>query len=232
MTKKLFITAITQNLKKKKNMRNYRKIAAILLTLITLSAHAQKGDLSLIPHVRAGYANITNTIDDRLRDYFIGDLGAECEYMVTDALGVALGLDLSSSFALKKNGASVVIGSAGSDDSAMDFLNINVSLLAQYHIGQFALQAGLQMNNTVGGDAYRNSKNVIITPGMNGSPGYDVFRRTFYSIPVGVTYEFKEYPLLLGVRYNLPITKINKLQTEKDSHMSSIMLSLGYRLFD
>jgi len=209
-----------------------KKITTLLLALIALAAHAQQGEFSFTPHVRAGYAHISNTIDDRMRDYFIDDLGAECEYRVTDALGLTAGLDFSTCFALKKEGASVTIGSlgTGSDDSAIDFYNINASILAQYHIGQFALQAGFQMNNTIAGDAYQNSKNVIITPGMNGSPGYDVFRRTFYSVPVGATYEFSEFPVVLGVRYNIPVTKINKLKSVDDCYMSTIMLSIGYKL--
>jgi hypothetical protein len=59
----------------------------------------------------------------------------------------------------------------------------------------------------------------------------DEFNKFDFSIPVGISYEFK-VPVVIDLRYNFGVTKVNKESEPgfKDSRNQILSLTVGYKL--
>lgn len=205
-------------------MKKFFMIA--IMAVAALTANAQKGEVKFSAHAGAGYVNIANQEEPSLVGAGINDyssaigalLGAECEYMVSDKFGLSAGLD----YLYAKTSEKSQEGIEGKfDDMYYDFSYLNIPVLAQLHMGKFAVKAGLQPGFLLSADYHENGKTKSQTSGLNSFN---------LSLPVGVSLDCGA-STTLDLRCAIPLTKMNKndMANGKDVKMTTIMLSLGYR---
>lgn len=210
-------------------MKKFFMIA--LMAVAALTASAQTGEIHITPHVGIGYANVSNLKlpspiqinPDKMKMNDFSDLtsytlGAEVEYMVSDNFGVSGGLD----YFLSKSGEvseSTENYSFEAKDMYFTFSYLNIPLLAQYHFGQFAVKAGLQPGFKLAADYH-----------SNGDKAKAEIESFSLSLPVGVSYQFNNSPIVMDLRCAIPLTKMNKNKfPEGDLKLTSVILSAGYR---
>lgn len=209
-------------------MKKFFMIAVMAFSAITASAQLQQaGTFSIMPKVGIGYDFFTDSqyqdlvkllSDNKIvKEKLNGDIGLsagiEAQYMVSNSFGISLGLEYQhyNTELVKQSSESDKI--YWKDGWSLGY--INVPILAQYHIGHFAIKAGVQPAFLVLSE-YGEKK---VSEGLN----------TFaFSIPVGVSYEFKR-PFVLGLQYNIPCTKLNK-DGDLNVKTSAIQLTFGYRI--
>lgn len=181
-------------------------IMSAVMAIVALTASAQKGEYNITPHIGFGYTNMSKFED--LAGGIGGTVGVDFEYMMADQFGLSAGIDALYSESDKFNDAYFSYG----------FLNIPV--LAQYHLGNFAVKAGLQPGFLIEADAHHDGVSV------DGKDGFNTFS---LALPVGISYTFKT-PITLDLRCAIPLTKQNKEdQPVGDSKFTTVMLSVGYR---
>ncbi len=196
-------------------MKKLSSILVVLFCLCTLSSHAQsvgKGAFSFVPRVGIDFAKLSNHEIYSTADYISRSnkaqfklgfvVGANVEYMAFDNLGIELG------FQYAREGTDHDL-EAG--ELALDY--INVPLIANiYVVDNLALRVGVQPGFLVGNDA---------------DFGDDAFKKVDFSIPVGLSYEYENF--ILGVRYNIGLTRIYKNNLAKEKNQV-FMVDLGYRI--
>lgn len=205
-----------------------------IMAIVAMTANAQQGDIRITPHLGLGYANMSNTKmiymmpltenpygEANLSNCFAFFAGADAEYMVSDQFGVSAGLDV---LVAKSDVKEVELPDYkfSTGDMYFNYTYINVPILAQYHFGQFAVKAGLQPAFLVAADSHRDGHKESMKDACN---------KFNLSLPVGLSYEFKNTPIVLDLRYALPLTKVNKESVEggKNNKFSTVTLAVGYR---
>lgn len=183
------------------------------MAVAALSANAQK-NVTITPHVGFGITYMSHNLEGTR--YGSGLLvGADVEYKIDDKLGISAGVDY-----LHSKGDETRLDLPGQEWKYYTYSYLNIPVLAQYHVGNIALKAGLQPSITLTAD-YHEGESKSIKDNMNS---------VNLSIPVGVSYDFK-FPLTLELRYAFPLTKQNKheMPEGKNSHFQTVMLMAGWR---
>lgn len=200
---------------KKRNMKKFFMIA--VMAVVALTANAQKGEYFVTPHVGFGYISSQKIptshfgMDDYVREGLGFQVGVDAEYMVADNVGLSAGVD----FLYAKTDALEFTNGLGDKLTVYaDYSYINIPLLAQYHVGHFAIKAGLQPSISLGGNWKDGDEKESL----------DDLKSVGFSVPVGVSYKFNS-PLVLDLRYSIPMTKQFEHGNNK---FASVILTLGY----
>ena len=91
------------------------------------------------------------------------------------------------------------------------------------------LQFGLLTNAKMKADVYTKNNGIKNHTEISANIK-DECSKFDFSIPVGMSYEFN-VPIVIDLRYNLGLTKVNKEKEygEKDSKNSVLLLTVGYK---
>lgn len=143
--------------------------------------------------------------------------GLDADYMFTKWLGGTLGVTYSNE-GFKKY------------EITQDLNYLNISVLANiYTFKGLALKSGIQYGILLG--AHNDEKYGEAT---KEALGYDLndnkrdYRKENWSIPIAVSYEYKN--IVLDLRYNIGIKNIYGYKVDDDYKTKSLWLTLGYRL--
>ena len=221
-------------------------MAAIMMAAV-LSAGAQArfapGTFTLQPRLGATGAELTNTppymqygntkVDATATGGAI--IGVELEYYLTDRVSFAGGLALMQAGTGWKNFNYTEQGvQMRMRDLKLETAYMVVPLVANWYVAKgFALKAGLQAGfltkgETKGTISASQGGTYVKTEISNDCK--DELKKFDLSIPIGLSYEFK-FPLVIDARYNIGLTKVNKLSEpgEKDCRNGVFALTLGYK---
>ena len=227
----------------------------LLLTLLLLSgacfagAQGVSGRFSIIPRLGGSAANTTGTkaatgrnnesVNSRYKGGFVA--GFDVEYTASPQVGIALGACYATEGSRFPD--MEVFGtqpkSAGYHDWHTDLHYVNVPLTANYYIlPGLAVKAGIQIGFLL--DAKEKFQRTEITTDQTGAKQYgdtevhknslkDNFRRTDFSIPVGLSYEYMN--VILDARYNFGLTEIHTggLSDVVHSKNRFLTFTVGYR---
>jgi hypothetical protein len=217
-------------------MKKLMIMAAFMVAAVTANAQGEVGTLTIQPKVGLNLTTITNSekvvrgFDYSSKMHVGFAAGIEAEYVVANNVSVALGALYSkqgvgikdfkfSSFTQEKNRVS------------LDY--IDIPIVANYYIiPGLAIKAGIQPSFLVG--AKWKTK---VAGESHSFDAKDSFKKFDLAIPLGASYEYKN--VVLDVRYNLGVLKINKdkikladvmVETDASCRNSVIQFTLGYKL--
>lgn len=175
-------------------------MAALMLSTVATFAQNEVGQWSIMPKIGLGITNyLGDDLDLSTRCGFVG--GAEFEYGVTDIFSVSAGA-LYSMQGGKRDGVTI----------KGDY--INIPILANVYVTKgLAVKLGLQPGFNVNSEATFSGE----TQSLDA--------KTFdFSIPVGVSYEYRNF--VLDARYNWGLTKV---YSYTDAKNSVFQITLGYK---
>ncbi len=191
-----------------------------LILLATVASHAQQavGTVTLQPKVGINIASLTNTDGSDPR---IGlAAGAELEYQVSDIVSLSGGVLYSMQGVKEKdNGVSATV--------KLDY--INIPILANVYVTKglavkLGIQPGFMVNDKFKVASGSASGEVSFEDAMKAA-GTDASLKKFdFSIPVGLSYEYKN--VVLDARYNWGLTKVID---GVDTKNSVFQITLGYK---
>lgn len=202
-----------------------------VMVVAALTASAQKGEYFITPHITFGYAHINDAktyveefgkVD--LGSLGLGGIGVDFEYMVSDQVGLSAGLD----FQYMMTDELVTGNTRVKATVYQDYSFMNIPLLVQYHMGGFAIKAGLQPTFLLSTDIVAEVRGVGVKEEHRESVK-ELMNTTGLAIPVGCSYTFRT-PITLDLRCAIPVTRLNKklYPGEDDIHITPITLSVGY----
>lgn len=198
-----------------------------VMAIVTLAASAQQqetGTFSIMPRVGMGYTNVSNMDQEvsnngNLEKESFGDyvnhlVGVEAKYQVNKLLGVSLGVDYNHFGVLKSASSEGGLKTYNYDYS---YSTLAIPVLAQFNIGNhFGAKCGIQ-------PAF------LLTAKENSDKDMkDKCKSMLWTIPVGISWTFNS-PLVLDLRYNIPLSRVNKVDIKDNRVMNTINLTLGYR---
>ena len=195
-----------------------------VMAVAALTASAQKGEFHVTPHIALGYTHITNGGD--FESNLSGKVGADVEYMVSDAFGLSLGLDYDYIRSLNYT------EKIGSEESKIytDYSYLNIPVLAQYHFGEgWAIKAGVQPMFLLAADLNADYKGSNASAYKKGSIK-DAYESFVLAVPVGISYTF-DSDVTVDLRCNIPTGRMDKdMGNGLDSNrMIDVAVSVGYR---
>ena len=230
-------------------MKKLLVLSALIISTLTVSAQYESGTLSVQPRVGATGAFLTNTPDLKIEglDKTIDAeptggviVGADLEYQVSPMFSLSAGVNWAQAGSgwkdtkFKSQGVNVEL-----KDFKVETSYLNVPVTANIYVWKgLALRTGVQMGfltsaktkATIAGSASEGGTNYKEKIEMDQSCK-DEFKNFDISIPVGVSYEFNNH-LVVDMRYNIGVTKVNKNSTadEKDSRNGVLALTIGYKI--
>ena len=203
-------------------MKKLMILMAILTMAVVAKAQHEEGDFMVQPKVGLNIATLSDA------DKSITDLhfGIEAEYMVADKFSLGLGAILSN------QGAKYDVWEAnGKSSYTVDLDYVHVPILASYYVlPGLAVKAGVQPGFKMRAKAKFDDRTIDLDElyklGSN-MLGEDIKVSKFdLSIPVGVSYEYKN--IVLDARYNWGLVKV--VNVGDAFYNRCFMLSLGYKL--
>lgn len=233
-------------------------LATCMFTLSTASMAQQPavGTVSIIPRIGVSLANlpgdaiyVTNGMGDgfssslnaRYKAGFIG--GADIDYQFMPNLSASLGVYYAQqgcrygNNSIEIDAAANTVKGYGYSDWSTQLHYINVPLMLNGYIGPgFAIKAGVQLGFAVSGKNKYTETEYEIGPDGNfkyGEPKdmeYNLNKslsKVNLSIPVGVSYEFSN--VIIDARYNIGLTRYQKIDTSKSPKNSVFAFTAGYR---
>lgn len=186
-------------------------LSAMMLFAASTATFAQHsvGSITLQPKVGMNIASLTKSDG---ADPRIGlAAGAEFEYQASDIFSLSAGLLYSMQGNKYKQNSSTLT-------QKLDYLNIPV-LANVYFAKGFAVKFGLQPAINV------NASSKLSSGGSSASEDFDA-KDLELSIPIGLSYEFSEVPVVIDARYNWGVTKVVDGASPKNS---VFQITLGYK---
>ncbi|MBR0275690.1 MAG: PorT family protein [Prevotella sp.] len=178
-----------------------------------------------MPSIDLGVRNIKN---DAKGGFFAG---VDAAYQVNNWFEVAAGINWSQAGSGWKDTNIIVDGSALEvKDLKIETSYISVPVTANFYVLKgFALKAGVQFGFLTSAKVKGELSADGTTEKLNESCK-DQFKKLDISIPVGISYEFKNH-IVLDARYNFGLTKVNK---EKDPDLDdgrnkTFVFTIGYK---
>ena len=198
-------------------MKKLLTIIATAFIALSVSAQSEAGSFTLQPNV--GFTYASPSFGDGLDGAFGLTAGVEGMYMINDKLGAALGLNFTG-----YNISPEVVTSLKGDteDSVWSNYYFNVPVTANYYVAPgLAVKAGIALNflSTAKFDGYDE-----YDFGITSVKVKDLYKSTFFSVPVGVSYEFNSF--VFDARYNIGLGKVHD---SKDGSYSAISFTVGYK---
>ena len=196
-----------------------KKLLAVIATaFITISASAQSeaGSFTLKPNVGFTYTTATGDWGEGADGAFALTAGVEGMYMVNEKFGAALGLNYTG-----YNTSVEVYTSLDGDKKEDDIYSnyyFNIPVMANYYVAPgFALKAGVALNILSTAKIDGKDKNA-------GHDVKDMYKSTFFSIPVGASYEINDF--VFEARYNLGVSKVAE---NYDGTFNALTFTVGYK---
>ncbi len=196
-----------------------KKLLAVIATaFITISASAQSeaGSFTLKPNVGFTYTTATGDWGEGADGAFALTAGVEGMYMVNEKFGAALGLNYTG-YNTSQEVYTSLDGDKKEDDIYSNYY-FNIPVMANYYVAPgFALKAGVALN-------------ILSTAKIDGkdkNAGHDVkdwYKSTFFSIPVGASYEINDF--VFDARYNLGVSKVAE---GFDGTFNALTFTVGYK---
>ena len=192
-------------------MKKMMMIAVMAMVAMTASAQntlRDNGTFTLQPKVglalgsfSGDYVKGPGESDPKVRAGLIA--GVEGEYYVNDWFSAAIGVNYAQQ-GWKRN-----------KTIKLDYLN--VPLTADFYVARgLALKTGVQFGFLM------NAKN-------DDEDVKDICKKLNISIPVGISYEISDF--VLDIRYNVSVTKVNKIAGVSDDKQRSdlVQFTVGYK---
>ena len=202
-------------------------LTAILTMAVVAKAQHEEGDFMVQPKVGLNIATLSDA------DKAITDLhfGIEAEYMVTDNFSLGLGAILSNQGAKYDYYELNANGEDSRNKYTVDLDYVHVPILASYYVlPGLAVKAGVQPGFKMRAKAKFDDRTIDLDELYKlGSVlvGEDIKVSKFdLSIPVGVSYEYKN--IVLDARYNWGLIKV--MNVGDAFYNRCFMVSLGYKL--
>ena len=194
-------------------MKKLLTIIATAFIALSVSAQSEAGSFTLQPNVGFTYTTATSDWGKGTDGAFALTAGVEGMYMVNDKFGAALGVNLTgynTSVETRK------------DDVIYSNYYFNFPVTANYYVAPgLAVKAGIALN-------------LLATAKINGYDEYDfgitsvkvkdMYKSTFFTVPVGVSYEFNSF--VFDARYNIGISKVAK---DDDGSFNALTFTVGYK---
>ena len=203
---------------KEKNMKRILFLALISVWTIGAAAQDEAGSLTVQPK---GGLIVSSLMDwNRVKAGYC--FGAELEYRLTDGFSIAL---------------SALYSDQGGNDnsngvkSTLDLDYLNVPLMANcYVVGGLALRVGVQLGvrlrSSFRMDGVKMNMDEFMALYYHETGEKTTFRRTVFSVPVGISYEY--HRIVLDMRYHFGVTSYIDLGNPLRNNV--VQLTLGYKL--
>ena len=221
--------------------KKFLMAAVALMTAMSINAQCrfEPGTFSIQPRMGAQGALITNMPSLRLPGigkieheatggFFIG---ADAAYQLNNWFEVAAGVNWAQAGSGWKNTDLNMAGvTAKVKDLKIETSYINVPVTANIYIfNGFALKTGVQFGYLTSAQLKGELTSGSLTDKLDESC-MDDFEKFDISIPVGLSYEFKNH-IVLDARYNIGLTKVNKESDPdyKDGRNLTFALTIGYK---
>ena len=208
-------------------MKRLMILTAILTMAVVVKAQHEEGDFMVQPKVGLNIATLSDA------DKAITDLhfGIEAEYMVTDNFSLGLGAILSNQGAKYDYYELNANGEDSRNKYTVDLDYVHVPILASYYVlPGLAVKAGVQPGFKMRAKAKIDDRTVDLDELYKVSSyvlDEDIKVSKFdLSIPVGVSYEYKN--IVLDARYNWGLVKV--MNVGDAFYNRCFMVSLGYKL--
>ena len=194
----------------------YAFIAAAFMA-ISASAQSEAGSFTLKPNVGFTYTTATGDLGDGKDGAFGLTAGVEGMYMVNEKFGASLGLNYTgykTSVEMQE------------DDLVYSNYYFNVPVMGNYYVAPgLALKAGVALNllstaKIDGKDEFQFDYGFVSAKGKVK----DLYKSTFFSIPVGVSYEFNN--LVFDARYNFGLGKVRE---KMNGSFNALTFTVGYK---
>ena len=221
-------------------MKKYLIMAAMMVATLTAGAQArfEAGTFTMQPRLGGTGAMLTNTPDLKVEGQTIeatatgGEfVGLDFEYYLNKRLGIAAGINVAAA------GTGWEDYNYTDDDGqkmkmkeqAYKTRYVNVPITANWYVLKgFALKAGVQFGFLTGADDYSRAECSVLSTDYTIIAEEDIkdnFNKFDISIPIGLSYEFK-VPIVIDLRYNFGVTKVNKHKTTTGDDMRNINAAL------
>jgi hypothetical protein len=218
-------------------MKKLMMIAAMMVATLSANAQFDPGTFSIQPKIGGQVTWLSNmpklpiaTGIDLDKTPMGGALiGVEAEYQLTDMFSVAGGLNYSlQGSAWEDVTVKSAVGSIDVKDSKIELGYITVPVTANVYLAKgLAVKAGVQF----GFMTSAKMKSTVEQGGTKTETDVDFkdnCSKFDFSIPVGVSYQFK-VPIVLDLRYNIGLTKVNKESADKNSKNNVVSFTVGYK---
>ena len=196
-------------------MKKLLTIIATAFIALSVSAQSEAGSFTLQPNVGFTYTTATSDWGKGTDGGFALTAGVEGMYMVNDKFGAALGLNFTG-----YNISQEVVTSLKGDTEDLVWSNyyFNVPVTANYYVAPgLALKAGIAMN-------------ILSTAKIDGRDEFygadvkDMYESTFFSIPVGASYEINDF--VFNLRYNIGLGDVKK---GASGTFNALSCTVGYK---
>ena len=230
-------------------MKKMMLIAAMMVATLSANAQFEQGTFSIQPKAGGNAAWLSNMPNLNLGGGVTldktpaagGIVGVEAEYMLTDNFSLAAGLTYGEQgsgyedYEENYSGAKVEL-----KDLKVDLDYLNIPVVANYYLFRgFAVKAGVQFgfltSAKIKGKTITTINGSTTTTEMEdkkiGNQDFkDTLEKFDLSIPMGISYEFK-VPIVIDLRYNLGLTKVNKESVSgvNDYKNNVVSLTVGYK---
>ena len=215
-------------------MKKFFIASFMMLFCITANAQFEPGTWSLQPKIGIGAAWINN--DDMYYNMEKLDnmptaavlFGAELEYQAMRPLSFSAGVNFAQRGTAwdkyKDNGADI--------EDRLEMLYIDIPVKANLYFAKgWALKAGVQLGLNISAsqksheEGKLNGKKYTVDTSLDVK---DTYKDVEFSIPVGVSYEFKNH-LVLDATYNIGLTDLSDIHGITGYKSGVFMLSCGYK---
>jgi len=211
LQKFLFYSFLTTN-----NMKKFILVASIMMSSLATYAQHEVGTLTIQPKVGLNIATLAgdDDIDPRLGLV----LGAEFEYQITKLFSLSAGALYSMQ---GEKGDNTSTGTKYKVTIKLDY--INIPILANIYVTKglvvkFGIQPGFNISSKAKLSQGSTSINMSLSDGGLDTNSFD------FSIPVGLSYEYKNF--VIDGRYNIGALKV---VDGSDAKNSVFQFTVGYK---
>ena len=208
-------------------MKKLLTITAAALVAISASAQSEAGSFTLQPNVGVTYTTATGDGSEAV-DGAIGlTAGVEGMYMINDKFGATLGLNYTG---FNTNLSYYNLGTAAPNGKNVTSSNyyFNIPVMANYYIAPgLALKAGVALNILSTAKVDGEDEFSLKIDGKEifpSSKAKDAYKSTFFSIPVGASYEINDF--VFNLRYNFGLRSVRKNFSDSFNNLS---FTVGYK---
>ena len=196
-------------------MKKLLTITAAALMAISVSAQSDAGSFTIQPNVGFTYTTATGDWGEDTDGGFGLTAGVEGMYMINDKFGAALGLNYTG----YNTSVELVTSLSGkTEDKIYSNYYFNIPVTANYYVAPgLAIKAGI-------------AANILSTAKYDGDDKWggdkvkDWYNSTFFSIPVGASYEINDF--VFNLRYNIGLGDVAK---KYSGSFNALTCTVGYK---
>ena len=221
-------------------MKKLFLIASLFVATLSANAQAEPGTLTIQPHIGGSAGMIAHADNPPITTFRSkpdkdanggGMIGVELEYQMAKRLGIAAGVNFMQAGTAWKE---VTEAGIKYKDMKVETSYLTVPVVANIYLCKglalkSGVQFGFQMDAKTKWTAETTEGN-ITTKREFEEKCKDKMNNFDVAIPVGISYEFK-VPIVIDLRYNIGLTKVNKepLFGNKSSQSHTCTLTVGYK---